>query len=497
MLRHIRQVLNETTSAGHLALFRIAYSLVLFCEVWELLRFRHLIFDPIPYIAPGEISFGPLLLAWMVAIAMLAVGFKTRIAAVANYCFTLTTFSTFSAFEYHIDYIYTATNLLLVFAPVANCLSIDAWLLTRRTGKRPSFAVGRVYRDAILFCSVGLVYFDSVLYKFGSDIWQYGLGVWLPASYPHATWNPNLTWLLDNRSLVTALSHLTLLFELLFVFLFWFKRCHSILLIVGLGLHIGITAVFPIPWFGATMIAFYCLLLPDRIVEWIARRTPQEQLTEEISDRHCRHSVTFIAAASLLFQIPSLVTSPTAFGIARGARLTAAWAPFARLFTPYTKLARPFLGTTPHTVFLDFHFRGYDHELAILHIDPQSKKKTWLPLISESGTTRSYNTGRMWAYWSFRVCGPQLDTKTVRKGITRITAFWAIQHGLQLKGSRFQILVREYDRPLGWEPGFATRQLAKPWSVAGELEWHGNGTRFSFDNPDSEIRSPAETAYHD
>ena len=84
-----------------LSLFRIAYSTVLLCEVTQLFYFRHLVFDPIPYVSVAETSYTPALIAWIVAIACLIVGIFTRTACVVNYVMTLLTFSTFHAFEYH------------------------------------------------------------------------------------------------------------------------------------------------------------------------------------------------------------------------------------------------------------------------------------------------------------------------------------------------------------------------------------------------------------
>lgn len=54
-----------------LALFRIAYSLVLLCEVVQIFYFRHLIFDKIPFVEPSEIDLSYGLVLWMIAIIFL------------------------------------------------------------------------------------------------------------------------------------------------------------------------------------------------------------------------------------------------------------------------------------------------------------------------------------------------------------------------------------------------------------------------------------------
>lgn len=482
MRTRLQFLFDDQLPVGGFALFRVAYSLVLLGEVTDLLRFRHLLFDPIPYLTPCEVSFGPLLSVWLLVIASLTVGFHTRAMSIANYCFTLITFSAFTTYEYHVDYIYTATNLLLIFLPLSNRLSVDAWLQRKRTGSAPPNEVSRIYRDAVLFCCVGLIYFDSVLFKLGSPMWWKGLGVWLPASYPHATWMKCQSWLLDNHLLMMLLGYGTILFEGLFLFVMWSRRYHMALLISGVLLHSGIVMIFPIPWFGLAVMAIYLLLLPETLIR---RLFPVLALPDDPAQKEdCRHYyVAAIAVAALFLQMPSIINSPAVRLTAHFTNATTPWRAVADPLRPYMSVAQPILGTTPHPVFMDMHFAGYDHELAVVHRS-QNGSEEWLPLISESGNAQQYNFGRLWVNWSFRICGPQLNTHLVRRGITRITAFWSFQHDVSLRNCEFRILAREYDQPQDWEKGFARRQSNKPWKLVGRLNWTKQVPSFEFDNPD-------------
>jgi hypothetical protein len=397
------------------------------------------------------------------------------------------TFSSFSAYEYHVDYIYTATNLLMIFLPVANRLSVDASIHHRRTGQLRPQTVSRLYRDAVLFCCVGLVYFDSVLYKLGSTMWWKGLGVWLPASYPHATWLPDLSWILDNHALVVFLSVLTLVFEFAFIFLMWSRRFHLLLLGIGTLLHVGIILVFPIPWFGLAMLSYYLLLLPDGCIGRVlpARKPVVDPCDEDYSTRL---AVITICIVSLAAQAPSLINTPAVALASHATGTEAVWESVSRPLRPYTRCGRAFLGTTPHTMFLDFHFMGYDHELSVVHAS-ENNKDTWLPLINKHGNTLHYNTGRMWVYWTFRVCGPQLNAARIRRGVVRLSAYWAHENQIPLDGCEFKIFAREYDRPQNWERGFAKRQSLKPWTAVGRLTWTNNRPSFEFENPDELLTS--------
>lgn len=46
----IKKLYEKEESGLALALFRIVYGLVVLAEVWQIFYFRHLIFDPIPYV---------------------------------------------------------------------------------------------------------------------------------------------------------------------------------------------------------------------------------------------------------------------------------------------------------------------------------------------------------------------------------------------------------------------------------------------------------------
>lgn len=260
---------TKEVHASGLAIVRIFYSLVLLCEVGQLYYFRHLVFDYIPYLQPYEIDFGPALIAWIIVISFLIFGAYTRQAAIINYLFSLVFIATISTFEYHMFYVYMGVNFLLIFTNISQVYSIDRLrekLLYSgvESEYKPSEKVSVLNYYILLLVGVGFVYFDSVLFKFGSDLWLNGLGLWLPASIPPIT-HFNTSFLLNIKWLVLGLGYLTLAFETVFIFVFFRKKWRPWLFLVGVGLHIGIIIEFPIPWFGLGVIALYCLLVP---VSW-------------------------------------------------------------------------------------------------------------------------------------------------------------------------------------------------------------------------------------
>lgn len=260
------KVFTIKTEAIGLSLFRILYSLVLFGELMRLYKFRSIIYDHIPFSYPGEIEVSLLFYFWFVILLLLFFGLFTRFASIVNYLFSVIIFSSASKFEYHVYYVYVGINFLIMFMPVARVFSLDNLLqkLKFSTLYKTYEVDNKILQINYLipvFVGIGLVYIDSVFHKLSSRLWIDGLGVWLPSSLPMITWN-NTSILLNEEWLVKFLGYLVLIFEAVFVFLFWFKKWRIPLLILGVFFHIGILITYPIPYFALTYIVLYLLLIP-------------------------------------------------------------------------------------------------------------------------------------------------------------------------------------------------------------------------------------------
>jgi predicted DCC family thiol-disulfide oxidoreductase YuxK len=604
---------DRRESGVPLGLFRIAYGSVLLCEVGQMLYYAPLIQDPVPFLVRGEIRLTYLLVAWLVALGFLTVGLFTRTAAIVSYVAGLCSTSVFREFEYHVDYILTGMNLLMAIAPVSRRLSLDQ-LRARLAaaagrGPAPPLEVSRLYRKLFVFVGIALVYVDSVFWKLDSPMWMAGLGVWLPASLPQAVWY-DYSPILDREWLARGLGYMTLVFEAVFIFLMWIEAAAIPLAIVGLGLHLGITAVFPIPWFGLLVTTIYLLVIPPGLYRWIGKRfrfgAPWLTFFYDDTCRICertriviehfdvRRAIAFRSARRDAGRYPALADVPLAAlladvysidaaghvyrgvdtyrrvaalvwpfaplgwlmnapGLRQLARLcyrnvarrrqshtcaagacgpfdldtreavtaaAPAWVPLARatrlglglliatlivcqsaavVQAPLagrwiarragqpvaSALARhgsvvtrsfsqPLFGVTPHTVFLDFHFVGYNHIVAVVYEDPGGKD-VWLPIIRPNGQVHWMTSGRLWVFWTFRSMSPYVNPARLNLGVKRMTAFWMERQGISPRNATFRILVKRVEVPARWERGFLARQKERPWVDGGSVTWR-NGT---------------------
>lgn len=141
-----------------------------------------------------------------------------------------------------------------------------------------------------------------------------------------------------------------------------------------------------------------------------------------------------------------------------------------KLSGPIHKLSRSFFGITTHAVFMDSHFKNYNHIIAVEAV-LKNGEKIWLPIIDRNGNPDKYAYSFNWVKWTFRVDGPQIDKTRLEKGIRDFTAFWAHKNNVELNTTRFEIKVKRVEVPLHWEKNYLTKQIQKPWSSGGYVTW--------------------------
>ncbi|MDP1770772.1 MAG: DCC1-like thiol-disulfide oxidoreductase family protein [Methylobacter sp.] len=261
---------SKQAPATGIGLFRLFYGLITLQEIIFLLYFNHLIFDPIPYI-DVEFPMIPFFLClWSVIAAFIVVGYRYQFAMISNYIIWLV-FVNFTPmqrdFDGGFDLFMIGTGFFLLFMPGDRAFSIDN--LRRKlstpfthysTYPKPTVSA-LAYILPVAIC-LGFLYFDSAIHKMFAEHWRNGLGTWLPATQPYYVSAIDMSPLLNNQLLQNILGYTILIFQFTFIFFFTQRRLRIVYLLVGLGLHLGITLSFNIYPFGLGMVSFYTLLIP-------------------------------------------------------------------------------------------------------------------------------------------------------------------------------------------------------------------------------------------
>ncbi len=116
----VNKILFKKTNSAGLSVFRILYSSILFCKVFQLYSERELI-----YTGAG-LNVDYIFLFWFPVLILLLLGLYTRIASVLNYIFSIILFSSAIEFEYTIYYAFLSVNLLFIFLPISRSISLDS-----------------------------------------------------------------------------------------------------------------------------------------------------------------------------------------------------------------------------------------------------------------------------------------------------------------------------------------------------------------------------------
>ncbi len=270
MLQLIIKGLEKRVPATGLGVFRIFFGLVTLHEIGFLFYFRHLIFDPVPFLDPASPLLSFFLVLWGLAALSLTVGRYTRLAALLTYTFWLL-FLGFTPmwqdFDGGFDQLMVAGSFLLIFLPSERALSLDNIrfklknLNLENHEKSPGNVSVLSYFIPLGFC-LGILYFDSAIHKLSAEFWRNGLGAWLPSTMPYYISAIDMSRLLNIKSLQMVIGYILFVFQFVFIFFFYFRRFRAPLMLMGIVFHAGITFSLNIYPFGIGMLVFYFLMVP-------------------------------------------------------------------------------------------------------------------------------------------------------------------------------------------------------------------------------------------
>ena len=298
---------NQTAPATGIGLFRFFVGFLTFLEICFLLYFRHLIFDPVPYV-DVEYPMIPFFLCTWAAVALaLMFGLHCQSTSLLNYAFWVI-FTQFTPmqrdFDGGFDQFMTGVALMLCCLPIGRAFALDN-LRLRWHGRYDAFADDPDYQRVPIWTYhfptlilLGLLYFDSAVHKLFAPHWREGLGAWLPSSLPYYISAVDLAWWLDIEWLQKTIGYTILLFQFTFIFLFYQPRFRAIYFGAGIALHLGITISFNIYPFGLGMLICYFLVAPlhwwETLAAWRRNQAPRLTVFYDEDCPLCNRTVIFI-----------------------------------------------------------------------------------------------------------------------------------------------------------------------------------------------------------
>jgi len=114
-----------------------------------------------------------------------------------------------------------------------------------------------------LLIQICFVYFFTAFAKFQGSLWLNGTAIYYTMrveEFRATKWN---IWLTENHYFVVFSTYFTMLWELSFPFLVWFRQTRLLILILGIFLHVGIWIFMRIDNFSWIMIGSYFIFVSN------------------------------------------------------------------------------------------------------------------------------------------------------------------------------------------------------------------------------------------
>lgn len=191
------------------------------------------------------------------------------------------------------------------------------------------------------------------------------------------------------------------------------------------------------------------------------------------------HRQAFRLARVLVALIFLQLNSTLHYGLLYRLGVADSLGPLGTISNMLLSVSHAFLGITPHALYLDDHFKGYQLIFAITFQD-QTGNERWLPFVNEEGRLVAPNWGRVHSMWANTAVTPRLEERRLAKFLKKVTAFYGIRLGFDLNAARFQVKAKSIRMPADWEANLRRFNLSQPWREIGEVVWHNKTAQVRF-----------------
>ncbi len=226
--------------------------------------------------------------------ASFAVGLMTRVTGPLAWFLQLMYLHRLTGALFGLDQIVTYSVMYLMLSPCGSCFSVDARLRERFAERRsqsrflrwllpdagPSVAANIATR--LLQLHLCVIYLFGGLAKARGQTWWDGTAMWLSVgNYEYQSFD--MTWMANYPRLFTAMTHVTVFWEVFYCALIWPRKTRPLMLVGAVFLHGGIAAFLGMITFGTMMIAANMIFVPPEITARVFYRRkviPDEESTD-------------------------------------------------------------------------------------------------------------------------------------------------------------------------------------------------------------------------
>ncbi len=225
--------------------------------------------------------------ATLLITAAFAVGFMTRVTAPAAWFLQIMYLHRLTGTLFGLDQIVTYMAMYLMLTPSGSCYSVDAWLRERFSERRASnrklvwllpecrATLAANVGTRLLQLHLCIIYLFGGLAKARGELWWDGTAMWFSvANYEYQS--INMTWIGAYPRVFSALTHLTLFWEVFYCALVWPRLTRPIVIVIAVVVHGGIATTLGMATFGMMMIAANFIFIEPKwlltIQPWLATK---------------------------------------------------------------------------------------------------------------------------------------------------------------------------------------------------------------------------------
>jgi len=212
----------------------------------------------------------------LIACAALMVGYQTRLASICAWLMTVSYAHRLPTALYGLDQVNGFLSMYLMFGKSGARYSVDSWL--NRRSNRDSAILNLVHPDIGTNISIRLIqvhlcvlYFFAGISKLQGETWWDGTALWgAIANLEYQT--IDLTWMVNHPRLINLLTHVTIVWEVLYCAAIWNRYSKPFVLLMAVPVHLGIAFSFGMITFGLIMLVANAAFIPPVLIRSLLER---------------------------------------------------------------------------------------------------------------------------------------------------------------------------------------------------------------------------------
>ena len=232
-------------------------------------------------ITPDQASIAIMYTMGIAAICLMA-GLFSRLSVSILLFFHISMMGSFNDYIYGVDYFLASLLFYALFFPLGQKYSLDHYLENKIGFHLSKFRIRSAEATTILGIHLSIVYFVGGITKLGGPTWWNGGAIWTSLERPDLNIAMRFVEYFDIYYLFVALGVATIVVELLYPVMIWFRKTRVVWLALTLGMHLFIGIIMELHYFASVMIFFNLIAFSGK-VEPLTFSEPEENTSVVIA----------------------------------------------------------------------------------------------------------------------------------------------------------------------------------------------------------------------